>query len=105
MLGLASLTMVAPCRLFHRLGRHRHALLRQWFGVGVLTAAMLGISAVFLLLKEVLNAMIWVKEVGGAGCIWQPLCWVAASPVSTAGLQQVLAPLAHSQNASSDIAE
>ena len=80
---------IAPCRLFHRLGRHRHALLRQWFGVGVLTAAMLGISAVFLLLKEVVNAMIWVKEVGGAGCIWQPLvlgnrvtCWHSRTPAS-----------------------
>lgn len=93
MLGLASLTMVAPCRLFHRLGRHRHALLRQWFGVGVLTAAMLGTSAVFLLLKEVVNAMIWVKEVGGSPCTGWLLHlsaqWVPAGPCTPCSLPKV----------------
>lgn len=98
MLGLASLTMVAPCRLFHRLGRHRHALLRQWFGIGVLTAAMLGTSAVFLLLKEVVNAMIWVKEVGGSPCTGWLLHlsaqWVPAGPCTPAHSQRWLFDIA-----------
>lgn len=62
-----------PCRLFHRVGRHRHALLRQWFGTGVLVAAMLGASAVFLLLQELLRTVFWVKDVSPRATFGRPL--------------------------------
>ena len=52
---------------FHRRiytwGRRRHNALRQWFGVGVLAAAMLGISSAFILLRELWQAIKWADQV------------------------------------------
>ena len=51
------------CRTFYTMGRKHHSELRQWFGLGVLVAAMLGISAAFILLRELWHAIQWADRV------------------------------------------
>ena len=53
----------AACRKVYTLGRRSHAELRQWFGIGVLVAGMLGISSAFILLRELWQAIRWADEV------------------------------------------
>ena len=57
------LSCTLSCRAFYTLGRKHHSELRQWFGLGVLVAAMLGISAAFILLRELWHAIQWADRV------------------------------------------
>ncbi|KAK9817848.1 hypothetical protein WJX72_003051 [[Myrmecia] bisecta] len=55
-------------RVFHRLGRQQYgALWQQWFGMGVVVAGMLSISAIFILLRELWQAAAWAVEVATDG--------------------------------------
>ena len=70
------LSRAHPCRAFYTLGRKHYSELRQWFGLGVLVAAMLGISAAFILLRELWHAIQWADRVSqnsieeGMTCIY-----------------------------------
>lgn len=56
------------CRSFYTLGRRHSNELRQWFGLGVLVAGMLGVSAVVILIRELWRAIHWADQVMSVCC-------------------------------------
>ena len=60
---LLDLMFILYSRKVYTLGRRSHSELRQWFGIGVLVAGMLGISSALIMLRELWQAIRWADEV------------------------------------------
>ncbi|KAK9863384.1 hypothetical protein WJX84_000295 [Apatococcus fuscideae] len=58
-----SIRTTALNRLFYQAGRHQQVLLRQWFSMGVLVAAMLATSALFIMAREIMQTVQWAVVV------------------------------------------
>lgn len=61
-------------RLFYQAGRHQQVLLRQWFSMGVLVAAMLATSALFIMAREIMQTVQWAIVVSQPLPCYSVLC-------------------------------